>query len=174
MAATQAAEAIAYCAQYGFSQYLGTARVISGWMLTAQGQAEVGLALMQQGLMTQQAAGTQVSRPYCLALLAEAYAWHGFDGRQYVPQTSTQLAGIGLGVTLWEGTYEAKHDTWLRWTDATGTLMLTGKERAEQERQRAAHERLAREDTVQRLAQAEQRLAQLAAMLRQLGHEPPA
>ncbi|MBM3222787.1 MAG: Uma2 family endonuclease [Candidatus Tectomicrobia bacterium] len=131
------------------------------------------------------------------------------DGMQYVPQTSTQLAGMGLGVTLWEGTYEGKHDTWLRWTDDSGMVIPTGKERAEQEsqraeqerqraeheRQRAEHERqraeqvsqqmaqvqqhaeqerLTREDALQRLSQAEQRAEQLAALLRQLGHEPPA
>jgi Uma2 family endonuclease len=48
---------------------------------------------------------------------------------------------IGLGLTLWEGTFEGKAYTWLRWCDREGTLLLTGDERAEQEHQRA--ERLA-------------------------------
>ncbi|MGE3539574.1 MAG: Uma2 family endonuclease [Candidatus Tectimicrobiota bacterium] len=144
------------------------------------------------------------------------------NGIEYVPHTSHQLAGVGLGVTLWEGIYEGKHDTWLRWTDTDGVIIPTGKERAEQERQRAEQaqqqaeqarqraaqerqraeqaqqqaeqerqrateaeqhlaqaqqqaeqERLAREAAQQELAQAQQRAAQLAALLRQLGHEPP-
>jgi hypothetical protein len=40
-------------------------------------------------------------------------------------------------VTLWDGTYEGKTDTWLRWTDADGNLILTGKERGRVEVQRA-------------------------------------
>jgi len=51
------------------------------------------------------------------------------------------LSAVGLGLTLWEGEYEGKFAVWLRWCDQQGTLTLTGKERAEQEAQRA--ERLA-------------------------------
>jgi len=96
-------------------------------------------------------------------------------------------------VTLWDGTYEGKTDTWLRWTDADGNLILTGKERAEQERQRAQQERqraeqerqraeqerqraeqerLDKEQTLQQLAQERQRADRLEALLRQMGHEP--
>jgi hypothetical protein len=39
------------------------------------------------------------------------------------------------------GVYENKKDIWLRWCDQDGNLVLTGRERAEQEHQRA--ERLA-------------------------------
>jgi hypothetical protein len=46
-----------------------------------------------------------------------------------------------LGVTLWQGVYEGMAQTWLRWCDRDGNVILTGAERAEQERQRA--ERLA-------------------------------
>ena len=155
-------------------------------------------------------------------VMDEVLTIYRLDGWQYVRQTSTQLAGIGLGVTLWEGTYEGIHDIWLRWTDTAGVVIPTGNERAEQERQRAEqerqrteqerqrteqerqraeqerqraeqaeqrveqvesqrlqaqqqaeHERLVREATQQELAQAQQRAEQLAAMLRQLGHEPP-
>jgi hypothetical protein len=61
-------------------------------------------------------------------------------------------------VTLWEGKYEDTPGVWLRWTDAAGNLLLTGKERAEQERQRAEQER--------------QRADALAAKLRALGIDP--
>ncbi|MGE3536556.1 MAG: hypothetical protein AB7N91_03855 [Candidatus Tectimicrobiota bacterium] len=77
-------------------------------------------------------------------------------------------------MTLWEGTYEGKRGTWLRWTDANGVVIPSGKERAEQERERAEQERLAREAMQGELEQARQRVEQLAALLRQMGHEPPA
>jgi hypothetical protein len=42
----------------------------------------------------------------------------------------TQLPHLGLGLTLWRGTFEGRTDTWLRWTDAHGNLLLTGDELA--------------------------------------------
>jgi Uma2 family endonuclease len=77
---------------------------------------------------------------------------------RFVPIPPAALPGIGLGVTLWEGKYEDTPGVWLRWTDAAGNLLLTGKERAEQERQRAEQER--------------QRADALAAKLRALGIDP--
>ena len=94
------------------------------------------------------------------------------SGMGYERQNSPRFPDIGLGVTLWDGTYEGKTDTWLRWTDADGNLILTGKERAEQERQRAEQERLDKEQTLQQLEQERQRADRLAALLRQLGHDP--
>lgn len=38
---------------------------------------------------------------------------------------------VELGVTLWQGVFEAKEAQWLRWRDAAGNLLLTGAERAE-------------------------------------------
>jgi len=108
------------------------------------------------------------------------------SGTDYERQSSPRFPDIGLGVTLWDGTYEGKTDTWLRWTDADGNLILTGKERAEQEHRRAEQERLDKEQALQQLAQERQRAEQehqraeqerqradrLAALLRQLGHDP--
>jgi len=54
---------------------------------------------------------------------------------------------------------------WLRWWDLQGNLLLTGDERAEQERQRAEQER-------QRAEQERQRNEILIAQLRSLGVEP--
>jgi Uma2 family endonuclease len=94
------------------------------------------------------------------------------SGTDYERHNSLRFPDIGLGVMLWDGTYEGKADTWLRWTDADGNLILTGKERAEQERQRAEQERLDKEQTLQQLAQERQRADRLEALLRQMGHEP--
>jgi hypothetical protein len=44
---------------------------------------------------------------------------------------------IGLGLCLWQGRYEGHEDCWLRWVDAQGQLIPTGKERADSEQQRA-------------------------------------
>ena len=65
---------------------------------------------------------------------------------------------MGLGVRLWHGVYEGIVETWLRWYDQDGNLLLTGAERVERERQRAEYER--------------QRAERLAAQLRALGIEP--
>jgi Putative restriction endonuclease len=87
------------------------------------------------------------------------------SGTDYERHNSLRFPDIGLGVTLWDGTYEGKTDTWLRWTDADGNLILTGKERAEQER-------LDKEQILQQLAQERQRADRLEALLRQMGYEP--
>lgn len=68
---------------------------------------------------------------------------------RYIPRTDFWLAEIGLGLTLWHGVFEQKEQTWLRWCDASGQVIPTGAERADQERQKAA-QYLA---TVERLAQ---------------------
>lgn len=70
---------------------------------------------------------------------------------KYQPRSDRYLAGVGLGLTLWEGAYEGIHATWLRWCDAQGAVIPTGAERAAREAERAA---------------------QLAARLRELGVDP--
>ncbi|MGA7937103.1 MAG: Uma2 family endonuclease [Kovacikia sp.] len=47
------------------------------------------------------------------------------------------LETLGLGLTLWEGSFEGQTGTWLRWCDRQSQMVPTGAERAEQERQRA-------------------------------------
>ncbi|MCU0534834.1 MAG: Uma2 family endonuclease [Hydrococcus sp. Prado102] len=62
-------------------------------------------------------------------------------GMRYFETAETWLEQVGLGLTLWQGEYEAKQDTWLRWCDDKGNILLTGDERAQRAEQRA--ERLA-------------------------------
>ncbi|MFZ0547369.1 MAG: Uma2 family endonuclease [Candidatus Promineifilaceae bacterium] len=78
---------------------------------------------------------------------------HVFERRasEYVSRRKYWLPVLGLGLELWEGTYEGHEAVWLRWVDEEGNLLLTGEEAAEQERQRAER---------------------LAAQLRALGVEP--
>ena len=49
-----------------------------------------------------------------------------------------RLPGIGLGLQLWHGTFEGIEYDWLRWCDAAGNILLTGKERADAETQHNA------------------------------------
>ena len=60
---------------------------------------------------------------------------------KYVPMKSQWLPEVGLGVALWQGSFEGTEAMWLRWCDQAGNIIPTGAERAEQERERA--ERLA-------------------------------
>jgi hypothetical protein len=89
------------------------------------------------------------------------------------------LARLGLGLRLWDGVFEDKEDTWLRWCDAQGHIIPTGEERARMEAERANQEVAARQEAEERAGheaaarqQAEERAAQLAAKLRELGVDP--
>ncbi len=97
----------------------------------------------------------------------------------YQRESATQFPSLHLGLTLWEGTFEGKHDTWLRWTDGEGVLIPTGKERAEQEHHRAEQEhhraeqeRQRAEQEWQRAEQERQRADRLTALLRKAGVDP--
>ena len=72
------------------------------------------------------------------------------------------LPDLGLGLTLWEGTFEGLRGDWLRWTDMGGKQLLTSQELADQETARAGQE-TARAD------QEAARAQRLAAKLLELG-----
>jgi Uma2 family endonuclease len=75
------------------------------------------------------------------------------------------ISPLGVEFGIWQGYYLNLNLPWLRCWDEEGNLLLTGDERAEQERQRAEQER-------QRAEQAEQENARLREQLRALGVEP--
>ncbi len=79
-------------------------------------------------------------------------------GRRYFESQETWLEQVGLGVTLWEGEFESRQDTWLRWCYQNGTVLPTGDERASEAEQRAS--------------EAEQRAQLLAERLRAMGIDP--
>jgi predicted ATPase len=60
-----------------FTQFLAQGTFLKGWMLAAQGQGEVGLAQMHQGLTAALATGAELVRPFYLALLAEGHGTVG-------------------------------------------------------------------------------------------------
>ncbi len=78
--------------------------------------------------------------------------------RKYRKLKSAYLPEVGLGLTLWRGTYETKEDTYLRWRDQDGNLLPTGAEAAAREAERAEREA--------------ERAEKLAAKLRELGVNP--
>jgi Uma2 family endonuclease len=82
-------------------------------------------------------------------------------GRRYVEVKEQWLEQVGLGLTLWQGAFEERQGTWLRWCDRQGAVLLTGDEQADQERQRANQEqqRANRAEQIQRAA-----IAQLLTM----------
>jgi DNA-binding winged helix-turn-helix (wHTH) protein/predicted ATPase len=59
--------------EQGFAILLAIGTTLRGWALAEQGQGEEGIAQMRQGLVAYRATGTEVHRPYFLALLAEVY-----------------------------------------------------------------------------------------------------
>ncbi|MDI9638610.1 Uma2 family endonuclease [Geitlerinema splendidum] len=79
-------------------------------------------------------------------------------GMRYAEISPEWLEQVGLGVTLWQGEFEGRQDSWLRWCQRDGTLLLTGDERANNAEQRASD--------------AEQRAQKLAEKLRELGINP--
>ncbi len=101
---------------------------------------------------------------YLMPEVLTVYRWNDF---RYEQQAAADFPVLGLGLTLWEGEYEGKRDRWLRWVDAAGQLIPTGKERGDQEQARA--------ETEHARAEAEHaRAERLAEMLRQLGKDPGA
>lgn len=81
---------------------------------------------------------------------------------------------MGVELGLWNGHYNHATLPWLRWWDDQGTLLLTGEERAEQERQRAEQERQRAEQAQSQVEQERRRSQQLAERLRALGIDPNA
>lgn len=111
----------------------------------------------------------------------------------YLLRPDYRLAEVQLALTLWYGAFEDKPSLWLRWTDLTGALILTGAEQAVQASRRAEHAVHQAEQADRRAEQAEQRAVEadrlakaerqraeeanrraeaLAARLRALGIEP--
>jgi len=93
-------------------------------------------------------------------------------GMHYSEMTDPWLDQVSLGLTIWQGDFEGRQDTWLRWHNAEGALLLTGDEQAAQERQRAEQERQRAEQERQRAEQERQRADRLADLLRAQGIDP--
>ncbi|MBI3249227.1 MAG: hypothetical protein HYZ50_22215 [Deltaproteobacteria bacterium] len=69
--------AIALSNEQGFSSPSAWGILQRGWALAMQGREEEGIQQLQQGMAAVRATGTELNRPYNLALLAEAYSKTG-------------------------------------------------------------------------------------------------
>jgi tetratricopeptide (TPR) repeat protein len=69
--------AVALASEQGFAYWLAQAASLRGWALVAQGQGEVGIGLIRQGLTAERATRAETGQPYRLALLADAYGQMG-------------------------------------------------------------------------------------------------
>lgn len=94
------------------------------------------------------------------------------DGGEYRRMADGLLPRLGLQLGLWRGAYENVVETWLRWSDATGRLLLTGAERAAEAEAHAAEAEAHAAVAEAHAAEAESRAAGLAARLRELGLDP--
>ena len=52
----------------------------------------------------------------------------------YIQRTNLWLSELEISLSLWKGKYEGRQETWLRWRDRNGKLILTGAESTKQER----------------------------------------
>jgi hypothetical protein len=86
-------------------------------------------------------------------------------GMHYTEMAEPWLEQVGLGLTVWQGEFEGRQDLWLRWQNASGAILLTGDEQAQQERQRAQR-------AEQQAKQERERADRLAAFLRSQGIDP--
>jgi Uma2 family endonuclease len=99
---------------------------------------------------------------------------YGLRDGEYQPIDPRWLPKVKLGLVQWEGTFEGEQQTWLRWCDREGKVILTGAERAEEERRRADDERRRADDERRRADEVTEKLNRLAAQLQALGIKPEA
>jgi Uma2 family endonuclease len=82
------------------------------------------------------------------------------QGMQYREMPEPWMEQVSLGLTLWEGEFEGSPNTWLRWQDSEGNLLLTG------------DEQVARRQAQADLERERDRADRLAAYLRSQGIDP--
>ena len=100
----------------------------------------------------------------------------------YERQASPWFPELRLGLTLWDGVFEAVRHRWLRWVDEHGVLIPTGQEqrrradkqyrRADEHQRRADEQQRRAEHAEQLLTEERQRAERLAALLRRSGIDP--
>jgi predicted ATPase len=73
----RAEAAMALGTDHGFAQILARGTILRGWALVEQGQGEVGIAQMRQGIAAHQATGAAYQRPHFLSMLAEVHSGLG-------------------------------------------------------------------------------------------------
>jgi class 3 adenylate cyclase/predicted ATPase len=88
--------------EQGFPYWMAIGSLQRGWALVHQGQAKEGITQIEQGLIAYRATGGEITRPYYLALLAEAYGMMG----QPEAGLTTLVEALTLAETTGERWYE--------------------------------------------------------------------
>jgi predicted ATPase len=93
---------ISLAKEQGFPYWMVNGSIMRGWALAHQGQAQEGIEQITQGLTAWRATGSELLRPYYLALLAEAYGTMG--------QPETGLTMLAEALTLVDKTGERHYE----------------------------------------------------------------
>jgi predicted ATPase len=103
-AKAQAEALLALATAQGFPLYVGYGTCYRGWAMVMQGQSEVGIAQIRQGLAALLATGLELSRPLWMVLLAEAagHAGQVEEGLRLLAEALTMFAASGRGDMLAE------------------------------------------------------------------------
>jgi predicted ATPase len=88
----------------GFAQSLAQGLILRGWTLAVQGQSKEGVTQIRQGLTAYRPTGAETPRPFCLAILAEAY------GRGRQPEAGLRVLAEAMAAAhaIGERWYEAE------------------------------------------------------------------
>lgn len=102
----------------------------------------------------------------------EPVAVYELNGLAYQKRDDLRLNWLDLGLTLWDGSYEGKPATYLRWTDENDELLLSDEELLELQGEQLDQAEAQREEAEAQRDEAEARAARLARKLRELGIDP--
>jgi predicted ATPase len=83
--------AVALTTKQGATQWVAQGTIFRGWALALQGQGEVGMAQVHQGITTVRAGGQALFVPYLYTVLADvcAHLGHTADGLQALAEAQT-------------------------------------------------------------------------------------
>jgi predicted ATPase/class 3 adenylate cyclase/DNA-binding winged helix-turn-helix (wHTH) protein len=100
----QAEAVLRLATDQGFPLFVGHGTYLRGWALAMQGEGAAGLAQLHQGLAHVVATGQELSRPFCLVLLAEAAGQVGQveEGLRRLAEALTMMEASGRGDLLAE------------------------------------------------------------------------
>jgi len=98
----RAEAAIRLAKEQGFPHWMAIGSILHGWALAYQGQAQVGIEQMHQGMIAYRATGAEINRSYWLALLAEAHGSLGQPEEGLTALTEALALVDTTGERVWE------------------------------------------------------------------------
>jgi class 3 adenylate cyclase/predicted ATPase len=88
--------------EQGFPFWMAVGSLLRGWALAQQGQAQEGIEQIHQGMMAWGTTGAEITRPYYLVLLAEAYGITGQPEAGLTILTEALTLMDTTGERVWE------------------------------------------------------------------------